>query len=108
MFIEMISISISIVNRAFKNSEGSIHFFKRLIIGLLLAGIILGVAGGYLSRLIWLVEVLIAPTLFLAIKGYQSANRDSVGVLHGANETLRGARNQKEIERRIKRGKTNE
>lgn len=108
MFIEMVSISVSIVDRAFKNIEGSVHFFKWLIISLLMAGIVLGVAGGYLSRLIWLVEVLIAPTLIWAIKGYQSTNRDSIGLLHGVNETLRGARNQEEIENRIKREKSNE
>lgn len=107
MFIEMVSISISIVDRAFKKSEDYIHFFKWLIIGLLMAGIILGVAGGYLSRLIWLVEILIAPSLILALKGYQTANRDSIGLLHGVNEILKGARGQEEIEHRIKREKSN-
>ena len=108
MFLEMIFISVSIVDRAFDTNDGSIRFFRRLIIGLLMAGIVLGVAGSYLSRLIWLVEVLIVPTLIWAIKGYQSVNSDNIDVLHGANETLRGARNQEEIERRIKKEKSNE
>lgn len=73
-----------------------------------MAGIVLGAAGGYLSRLIWLVEILIAPTLIWAIKGYQSTSRDSIGLLHGVNKTLRGARDQEEIEHRINKEKSNE
>jgi len=103
----MVSIATSIVDRAFSINDNSIIFLRCLIIRLVVAGIAFGIVGCYISRLIWLVEVLIAPTLFRAISSYQSINRDNVNLLNGANKTLEGAREQKEIEHRIKREKTN-
>ncbi len=47
------------------------------------------------------------PTLIRSIKSYGSVNKDSIGLLKRANETLEGARKQEEIERRIKKEKTN-
>ena len=107
MFIEMVSIAIRFVDRAFNTNENSITFLRRLIIGLVIVGIIFGIAGCYISRLVWLVEALIVPTLVRAICSHQSINKNNVGLLNGANETLKGARRQKEIEHRIKKEKTN-
>ena len=103
----MVSIAVSIVDRAFTINDNSITFLRRLIIGLVVAGIVFGIVGCYVSRLIWLVEVFIAPTLFRAISSYQSINKNNVTLLNEANKTLEGAREQKEIEHRIKKEKTN-
>ncbi|MBA7693095.1 hypothetical protein ES703_101671 [subsurface metagenome] len=103
----MVSLAVSIVDRAFTINDNSITFLRRLIIGLVVAGIVFGIVGCYVSRLIWLVEVLIAPTLFRAISSYQSINKNNVTLLNEANKTLEGAREQKEIEHRIKKEKTN-
>lgn len=101
--IRMVSIHISIVDRAFNIQEGSITLLRWLIIGLVIAGIVFGVMGCYWTKLVWLVEALIVPTLIRSIKSYRSVSKDSIGLLNEATRTLNGARKQAEIEERIKR-----
>ena len=103
----MVSFAINIVDRAFNINEKSINLLGRLIIGLIVVGIVFGIVGFYISRLIWLVEVLIVPTLLRAITTYRSINKDNVDLLNGANKTLSGARRQAQIEHRIKREEIN-
>jgi len=103
----MVSFAINIVDRAFNVNEKSINFLRQLIIGLIVAGVVFGIVGLHISRLIWLVEVLIVPTLLRAITNYRSINKDNVDLLNGANKTLSGARRQAQIEHRIKKEKIN-
>ena len=105
---QMVSLATSIVNRAFRTNEGSIAFLRQLIIVFVIAGIIIGVLGCYWTKFVWLVEVFIVPVLIRSINSYRSINQNNINLLKGANETLRGAREQKEIEDRIKREKANE
>jgi len=104
----MVSFAINIVDRAFNISEKSITFLRRLVIGLVIAGVVFGIVGLYISRLLWLVEVLIVPTLLKAITNYSSISKDNVGLLNGANRTLKGARRQAQIEHMIKKEKNND
>ncbi len=50
--IRMVSIHISIVDRAFNIQEGSITLLRWLIIGLVIAGIVFGVMGCYWTKLV--------------------------------------------------------
>ena len=90
--VEMISVAVGIINRAFNTNEKAINFFRILIASLIVVGIILGVVGCYFSKLTWLVEVLIVPTLIWVIRGYRATINDNIGLLQGANNTLSGAR----------------
>ncbi|MBC8511549.1 MAG: hypothetical protein H8D32_01020 [Dehalococcoidia bacterium] len=99
--VSMIPLAVGVIYKSFRTNDDSLRFLKKLIICLVTIGVIFGVLAWYSSQLFAIVDVLIAPALFIAIRKFGSVNEDSVEILKQANKTLRGARNQAEIEHRI-------
>lgn len=101
--VKMITLAVSIIDRAFDTNRGSTRFLKWLIIGLVIVGVLFGILAYYVSGLLGVVEILIAPALIWVIRSYRSVNKDNVRLLSEANKTLDGARSQAEIEDRIRK-----
>ena len=93
---------VSVIDEAFETNRRCGRFFRYLIVGLVIGGIVFGILGYYVSRYLAFVEGAITPALIWAIRGLSSVGKDNVGILREASNTLKGANDQAEIEQRIR------
>lgn len=99
----MVAKAIDVIDKAFRTNDDTIQFFKLLIIGLFIIGIVFGILAHRV--LIWLgvIDIFLVLPLIWAIRGLVSVNKENTRIFKTASKTLRGVKNQAELRQRLQK-----